>query len=126
MARTDAAFVASEARFVTRDLLMARRGDLVVFFVAAFFVVAAFFGMALAADLDADLDADLAAPEEEALFTGSACAAVLSRRALGITSAPVSRRTASERSDRGLRAGWADFPKAGDTNFLFMRLRPFQ
>jgi len=49
VARTDAAFLASEARFVTRDLLMARRGDLLVFLVAAFFV-AAFFGMALAGD----------------------------------------------------------------------------
>jgi hypothetical protein len=135
VARTDAAFLASAARFVTSDLLMARRGDLLVFFVAAFFVaaffvaaffVAAFFGMALAADLDADLAADLDAPEEEALLTGSACAAVFSIRALGNASAPASKRIAIERSVRGVRGAWVDCPEAGDANFLFMRLRPFQ
>jgi hypothetical protein len=142
--------LASAARLVTSDLLTARRGDLFDFFVAAFFVaaffvaaffvaafflaaffveaffVAVFFGVTLAADLDADLDADFAAPEEDALLTGSACAAEFSIRALGNASAPASKRIAIERSVRGVRGAWVDCPEAGDANFLFMRLRPFQ
>jgi hypothetical protein len=125
---------------------MARRGDLLDFFAAAFFAAAffaaaffaaaffgaaffgaAFFGAAFfGVALDADLDADLDAPEEDALLTGSACAAVFSIRALGNASAPVSKRIAIERSVRGVRGAWVDCPEAGDANFLFMRLRPFQ
>jgi len=137
VARADAAFLASDARLVTSDLLTARRGDLLDFFVAAFFVavffvavffVAVFFGDAFAADLAPDL----AAPVEEAPFTGSACATVFSRRALGSASAPASNRTATERSDRALRLAWADcplvldVPDVLDVNFSFMRLGPFR
>jgi hypothetical protein len=123
---------------VTSDLLTARRGDLLDFFVAVFFVavffvavffVAVFFGDAFAADLVPDL---AAAPVVEALFTGSACATVFSRRALGSASAPASNRTATERSDRALRLAWADCPLVPDVldvldvNFSFMRLGPFR